>query len=121
MAKPTFCSQEVLSENEEFVSNEDDLEFHVDEDMMNFLEQSIRHKMELKQKRESAIQEDKLKESHEFEGATGWLTARNDGAKLLYGNASSKILAMETALQTTLDRHKDRTKPQYWPNIPLKL
>ncbi|XP_012286461.1 gem-associated protein 8 [Orussus abietinus] len=97
---------------------EENLEFHVDEDMMSFLEQSLRHKMELKQQRdkESLKEEEDLK----FEGGAAWDRERSECAKLLYGEASPRILAMETALQATIDRHKDKAKPQYWPNIPLK-
>ncbi|KAK2579534.1 hypothetical protein KPH14_010836 [Odynerus spinipes] len=99
---------------------EEDLEFHVDADMMTFLEQSIRHKMELKQKRELELAVSKEENVAPLEGGAAWARARNEEAKLLYGDASPTILAMETALQATVDRHKDKSKPQYWPNIPLR-
>ncbi|XP_054003040.1 uncharacterized protein F10E9.5-like [Hylaeus anthracinus] len=101
----------------------ENLEFHVNEDMMSFLEQSIRHKIELKKKREAESSVKKEEEEDEnacIQGGAAWMNAKNNNAKLLYGNASSTILAMETALQTTIDRHKDIAKPQYWPVIPLK-
>lgn len=101
----------------------ENLEFHVNEDLMSFLEQSIRHKVELKKKREA---ESLVKEGEEedkdvsIQGGAAWMHTRNNSAKLLYGEASPTILAMETALQTSIDRHKDKAKPQYWPIIPLK-
>ena len=105
--------------------DEDSIEFQLNEDMMAFLAQSMKHKIELKNQRESensnyeCISENM--ESTLIEGGQVWFQKRNEDAKLLYGEASSKILAMETALQTTVDRHKSKAKPQYWPNIPLKL
>lgn len=100
----------------------ENLEFHVNEDMMNFLEQSMRHKIELQKKRESeSFSKEEAEDKHEnIQGGAAWVQARNKSAKLLYGEASPTILAMETALQTTVDRHKDKAKPQYWPVIPLK-
>ncbi|XP_076296296.1 uncharacterized protein LOC143216783 isoform X1 [Lasioglossum baleicum] len=113
-----------VEEETETKSMEDNenLEFHVNEDMMNFLEQSIRHKIELKKKREaeSSAEREERDESECIQGGAAWVTARNTNAKLLYGEASPTILAMETALQTTVDRHKDKAKPQLWPIIPLK-
>ncbi|XP_046739913.1 gem-associated protein 8-like [Diprion similis] len=110
-------------QEEEEASDNDNLEFQVDEDMMKFFEQSIRHKLELKEKRdvESAREKAELEEEVPIEGGAAWMRTKLEGAKLLYGTASPRILAMETALQATTDRHKDRAKPQYWPNIPLKL
>ena len=102
----------------ESVEENENLEFHVNEDMMSFLEQSIRHKIELKKKREA---ESLAKDEEEcIQGGAAWMHARNNNAKLLYGESSPTILAMETALQTSVDRHKDKAKPQYWPIVPLK-
>lgn len=101
----------------------ENLEFHVNEDMMSFLEQSMRHKIEMKKKKELESSSKRDKEEEEdvgIQGGATWMQARNSNAKLLYGEASPAILAMETALQTTVDRHKDKAKPQYWPIIPLK-
>ncbi|XP_046610731.1 gem-associated protein 8-like [Neodiprion virginianus] len=110
-------------QEQEETSDNDNLEFQVDEDMMKFFEQTIRHKIELKEKRdvESAREKAELEEEVPMEGGAAWMRTKLEGAKLLYGTASPRILAMETALQATNDRHKDRAKPQYWPNIPLKL
>lgn len=108
-------------EETRFNEEAENLEFHIDEEMMSFLEQSMRHKFELKKLRESETCIKKRKEEEEnIQGGATWMHARNSNAKLLYGEASPTILAMETALQTTVDRHKDKAKPQYWPIIPLK-
>ncbi|XP_066594058.1 uncharacterized protein F10E9.5 [Prorops nasuta] len=113
-----------LNVNQSYENEDEDekLEFQVDEEMMRFLEQSIRHKMELQEKRElESSMDTEAEESQTFEGTAASIRARNQGAKLLYGDASARILGMETALQATLDRHKDMAKPQYWPNINLRL
>ncbi|KAF3426163.1 hypothetical protein E2986_06945 [Frieseomelitta varia] len=120
-----YKHQDVIEECEDTRSNEEaeNLEFHVDEEMMSFLEQSMRHKFELRKLRESETLTKKREEEEEnisIQGGAAWMQARNSNAKLLYGEASSTILAMETALQATVDRHKDKAKPQYWPIIPLK-
>ncbi|CAL7934653.1 unnamed protein product [Xylocopa violacea] len=122
--KKEYKYQNVEQEHEEASDDEtENLEFQVNEDMMSFLEQSIRHKIELRKKRESELCADKVKEEEQdsvIQGGAAWMHTRNKDAKLLYGEASPTILAMETALQTTVDRHKDKAKPQYWPVIPLK-
>ncbi|XP_003425220.1 uncharacterized protein F10E9.5 [Nasonia vitripennis] len=102
---------------------DDNLEFQLNEDMMNFLAQSIRHKIELKNKKESeeAAEQSEKSDEEPIKHGLAWIRKRNDCAKLLYGEASARVLAMETALQTTIERHIDKAKPQYWPNIPLKL
>lgn len=41
--------------------------------------------------------------------------------KRLYGDSAAKILAMETAVQLSFDKHCDRKHPKYWPVIPLKF
>lgn len=101
--------------------NQENIEFQVDDDMMKFLEQSIRHKMELKLRRERENEEDNEQINH-IQIESGEVQDRNriESAKLLYGSASSRIVAMETAVQVNVDRHKDRANPHYWPNIPLK-
>ncbi|XP_014219200.1 gem-associated protein 8 [Copidosoma floridanum] len=111
-----------LDEEEETCTDEN-LEFHVNEDMMTFLTQSIRHKIELKTQKESELsdQESKDDDQQAEENIFEKTRKRSEIAKLMYGEASTKILAMEAALQATLDRHMEKSKPQYWPNIPLKL
>lgn len=99
-------------------SDDDSFEFQLDEDMMAFLTQSLKHKIELKNKKES---ENKDREANFFNSEPGWYEKRNEEATLLYGVASPKILAMEAAHQASMQRHIDKCKPQYWPNIPLKL
>lgn len=108
---------------EDASDNDENFEFEVDKHMLNFLEQSVRHKMELKQIRESETEESPADPISElpFVTVAARERAKMEDARLLYGDASPGIMAMEAALQATVDRHKDRAKPYYWPNIPLKL
>lgn len=118
-----YRHRNVEEQEQEEASNEEgeNLEFQVDEDMMSFLEQSMRHKIELKKRKESeSCTKREEGDDANIQGGAAWMKMRTNNAKLLYGEASSTILAMETALQTTIDRHKDKAKPQYWPIIPLK-
>lgn len=105
----------------EIQSDDENFEFHVNEGMMDFLKQSIKHKMELKQSREEREALERDEEDAFPKLRTISLKERIENAKLLYGESSPRILGMETALQATIDSHKDRTRPNYWPNIPLKL
>jgi hypothetical protein len=100
-------------------NNWDDIEFHLNENMMDFITQSIKHKIELKNQNEIVDIRNKIKEIRKEK--FNRIYQRNKDAKLLYGNGSSRVLAMEAALDSTIERHIDKTKPQYWPNIPLKF
>ncbi|KAF7989751.1 hypothetical protein HCN44_008425 [Aphidius gifuensis] len=99
-------------------TNNDTLEFQVDNDMVKFLEQSIRHKMELKKKRDNEDEQDDI--PNQFQGPPIKNTDSIKNSTLLYGSACNKIMAMETALQANIDYHKDHEKCCFWPNIPLK-
>ncbi|KAL0102001.1 hypothetical protein PUN28_018514 [Cardiocondyla obscurior] len=112
-----------VDDNAGLETNNEDLEFNVTEDVLNFFETSERHKRELREKRKFNI----AAEENILEGTTSFVSAaerarvRKEEADLLYGEAGSKILAMETALQSTVERYEDSANSQYWPNIPLNL
>lgn len=104
-------------------SDIEDVEFNVTEDMLKFFETSERHRRQLKQKQKSneiAYKEEYLVEEIPIIDSTESVRTREQEADLLYGDDSSKILAMETALQAATNKYKDTVNPQYWPNIPLK-
>lgn len=111
-------------EGTRFHENTEELEFNMTEDMLKFFEISERHRKELQEKhRYSKKKEVSQKETEEIISVAGGaeiMSARKQEAEVLYGDDGSKILAMETAVQATLDRYKDLVNPQYWPNIPLK-
>lgn len=102
-------------------TDNEDLEFNLTEDVLNFFETSERHKRKMRQKNRSnkTVDEDNS-EGIPFVSAAEKDRMRNEEAKLLYGDLSSQILAIETALQNKIERFEDTTNPQYWPNIPLK-
>lgn len=104
-------------------SDMEDVEFNVTEDMLKFFETSERHRRQLKQKQESnkiAHKKEYLVEEIPIIDSAESIRTRKEEADLLYGDDSSKILAMETALQDETNKYKDIVNPQYWPNIPLK-
>ncbi|EGI70625.1 PREDICTED: uncharacterized protein LOC105146670 [Acromyrmex echinatior] len=86
----------------------EDLEFNVTEDLLNFFETSERHKREMQLKRESSeteYEEENLEES--FVDAAESTQMKKDEADLLQGDAGSKILAMETTPQSTIEQYED--------------
>lgn len=104
-------------------SDMEDVEFNVTEDMLKFFETSERHRRQLKQKQESnklTHKKEYLVEEISIIDSAESIRTRKEEAGLLYGDDSSKILAMETALQDATNKYKDIVNPQYWPNIPLK-
>ncbi|KAL6438385.1 hypothetical protein ACFW04_004493 [Cataglyphis niger] len=104
-------------------SDMEDVEFNVTEDMLKFFETSERHRRQLKQKQEPnkiAHKKEYLIEEIPIIDSAESIRTRKEEADLLYGDDSSKILAMETALQDATNKYKDIVNPQYWPNIPLK-
>lgn len=98
-------------------SKTEDLEFHMTEEMLNFLETSERHRREL-QKHKS---EKGTAKPISIISGTEKARMKKEEALLLYGEAHAKILTTETTLQAAVDRYKDTTNPQYWPNIPLNF
>lgn len=103
-------------------SRVENLEFHVTEDMLNFFETSERHRRELqkyKSEKGTGYEKETAKQISIINPAKS-AHAKKQEATLLYGNASAKILTIETTLQATIDKYKDTANPQYWPNIPLK-
>ena len=95
---------------------DENFEFCVDEDMISFLTQSLQHKRELQDSKDSLME---TAEASALPVETNH-NSRAENAKELYGEASSLIMAMETAVQASVERHKDKAKPQYWPNIPFR-
>lgn len=105
-------------------SNQDEFEFEVTEEMMDFFEQSIRHKMELKEEREAERKKAEKEKGFDDAGLPPRKQIglqRTEEMKLMYGEAAPMILGMETAMQLSFDRNCDLKQPKLWPNIPLKL
>lgn len=111
-------------QHEEEDPDEDEFEFQVTEEMMDFFEQSIRHKMELKKQRE---EERNMAEKEKGSDEAALLPRKQVGLQrtremqLMYGKAAPMILGMETAMQLSFDRNCDLRQPKFWPHIPLRL
>lgn len=114
----------VEQEEVESHSNTEEFEFNITEDMLKFFETSERHRRELQEKRKYFKKKEMPQRETEDISVVGGaeiMSTKKKEAESLYGNDGPKILAMETAIQATLERHKDLVNPQYWPNIPLKF
>ncbi|XP_014274379.1 gem-associated protein 8 [Halyomorpha halys] len=121
---------------DEDVEEEEEEEFEVTEEMMDFLEQSMKHKEAMRLKAEAEMVSN---ESKEVEEAPEKDVGRDDIEECqtpkektidekrisemsnLYGKSSPMILGMETALQLTFNKNCDVYKPAFWPCLPLKI
>ncbi|XP_018406916.1 PREDICTED: uncharacterized protein LOC108782999 [Cyphomyrmex costatus] len=102
-------------------NDNEDMEFNLTEDVLKFFETSERHKQELRRKRETEYSEaehsetehemDNLEEQHlaeePFVDAVESSQVKKEETDLLHNDASSKILAMKIAPQSTVERHED--------------
>nr|CAD7399180.1 unnamed protein product [Timema poppensis] len=99
--KRKLSVKEEASEDSEI--DEENLNFEVDEGMMEFLKKSLQFKLE-----QTAVP---LQEQVGLK--------RQQEAKAMYGESAPKLLAMETAMQLSFDRYCDKNQPQMWPVISL--
>ncbi|KAF6210511.1 hypothetical protein GE061_013617 [Apolygus lucorum] len=102
----------------------------VTEEMMQFLEISMRHKASINVKKEEAKKrvlneaqmdernatEDCLLPSDEADNER-----RHSEMTMLYGDKAPMIHGMETALQLTFNRQVDLHNPSYWPIHPFTI
>ncbi|XP_059470127.1 gem-associated protein 8-like [Neocloeon triangulifer] len=104
---------------------EEDFTFEVDGQMLEFLEISAKHKIELKKKRDAERELEDAegnKEEEEKKLPKQIMEERKLEMERLYGaEAAPMILGMETAMQLSFDRFNDKYHPKHWPNIPLNL
>lgn len=113
------------------VESED--EYVVTEEMMKFLEISMRHKQEREaNKKKELLKVQNLKDKKDIpdrdkvEECQIPKEKSVDAIRMqemndLYGNSAAMIMGMETALQLTFNRNCDLHKPSYWPFLPLNL
>lgn len=105
---------------------EDEDDMDLNEDLLLFLEHTHKHRAEWKDRKTtlqksdsgmfvspSSMQENILKEHPDV--------TRSREMKQLYGSASPRIHAMETAIQLSFDRISTLHRPQFWPNIPIHV
>lgn len=115
------------------VSNEE-MEMEVTDEMMQFFQTSLKHKIERDRKKESLDEKGGEASRVNIEQVVIGHQARSSSApveqpglrrtaelKYLYGPDAPMIHGMETALQLTFDRVSDRHQPKLWPNMPLKI
>ncbi|BES94352.1 Hypothetical protein NTJ_07161 [Nesidiocoris tenuis] len=110
-------------------AEESDDDIVVTEELMQFLEISMRHKASMKAKKEKAA-EDLAKEATSERNAIDDCQhpKEDDSAEkrrleldILYGRAAPTIHGMETATQLTFNRAVDLFNPPYWPVHPFSI
>ncbi|XP_018058505.1 PREDICTED: uncharacterized protein LOC108693852 [Atta colombica] len=102
-------NDDVQEDNDTESDTNEDLEFNVTEDLLNFFETSERHKREMRLKRECSeteYEEENLKE--ESFGAAESTQVKKE-ADLLQDDAGFEVLPMETAPQSTIEQYEDTT------------
>lgn len=116
--------EEADKEDEDDIEEEtggESLVFEVNEEMLAFFQQSIKHKQEMKELRDAErSQVEALKNENEsfvFPKAQQRIV---EGTRL-YGKNAPTVMAMETSMQLTFERFVEKEKPRLWPNIPLNL
>ncbi|CAB3367496.1 Hypothetical predicted protein [Cloeon dipterum] len=110
-------NQQALEENEDF-------SFEVNDEMMEFLAISAKHKMELKKKREAEREQEAAEIAQQVPSKAKLpreiMEERKVEMEKLYGaDSAPMILGMETAMQLSYQKFVDRYHPKHWPNIPL--
>nr|CAD7403984.1 unnamed protein product [Timema cristinae] len=111
--KRKLSVKEETSEDSEI--DEENLDFEVDEGMMEFLKKSLQFKLE--QKKLQQLEDNHSTAAVPLQEQVG--LKRQQEAKAMYGESAPKLLAMETAMQLTFDRYCDKNQPQMWPVISL--
>ncbi|RZF45023.1 hypothetical protein LSTR_LSTR001984 [Laodelphax striatellus] len=120
------------------------INFEVDENFLEFLKISMKHKQDLKKERMQGEKKSRQRqppnknEKNEKSSRSVKSSFRDDrkytpapdcflGKKrleemgLLYGSAAQKIIGMETALQLSFNKKCDTSHPVYWPAVPINL
>uniref|UniRef100_A0A8D8USX7 Uncharacterized protein n=1 Tax=Cacopsylla melanoneura TaxID=428564 RepID=A0A8D8USX7_9HEMI len=105
--------------------NSSRLEFVIDDGFMKFLEISMEHKLKRKKQLQAEKHREQLKQEEELAKGTHLMGVKHSQRKQfksqLYGKEADKIMAMENAMDASLNQQKDINNPVFWPNIALNL
>ncbi|XP_054263104.1 gem-associated protein 8-like [Macrosteles quadrilineatus] len=101
-----------------------DIEFNLTEDVVEFLETSIRHKLTLKKEKiekKNTTADSRAKEGEKKVEASPKKPAlkRKEELEQFYGKNSNLIQGLETSLQLSFNRNCDTFKPMLYPAVPL--
>ncbi|KAL1464092.1 hypothetical protein WDU94_003772 [Cyamophila willieti] len=101
------------------------LEFVIDDGFMKFLEISMEHKLKRKKQLQAEKHREQLKQEEEVAKGSHLMGVKHSQRKQfksqLYGTEADKIMAMENAMDASLNQQKDINNPVFWPNIALNL
>ncbi|XP_071453998.1 gem-associated protein 8-like isoform X2 [Hetaerina americana] len=108
------ANEDSVNKDPENESNDD---INVDDELIEFFKQSLRHKMELREKRKASEESD----SNDSSSIKKPDAVRSEEMRMLYGKNHAMIQGMETAMQLTFERNCDILNPVLWPVLPLKM
>ncbi|CAF1559240.1 unnamed protein product [Adineta ricciae] len=127
-------TMEVSGEQEEQMNDDEELEFMIDDDLLDFYRLSRDHKLDRKNRRtqeKNEAEQIDLIPGEQMRPNTQSISKlppinrsklRQLELEWLYGsNNSSKIHARETQLQMEFDRIFDQKQPSYFPSLPNRL
>ncbi|XP_075974816.1 uncharacterized protein LOC142975701 [Anticarsia gemmatalis] len=113
------------SHNEEEAQEDDeDVNFEVSEEFIQFLMNNKKYKDDAKRERErlKALYDTDQQLLKEMEATPVKDPEDNDKVlQELYGERWQRIAALETSVQSQFLSDCDKDKPEYWPNIPLNF
>lgn len=111
-----------------------DIQFEgLDPNWLDFMEQSEKHRVELRRQRgedgDITIEKNDSKSSKsvfnkdgcKLEVSQAHVVSQKEKMKELYGEGAAKVTACETAIQYTFERHVRGKNTPFWPNIPFNL
>ncbi|CAL1536228.1 unnamed protein product [Lymnaea stagnalis] len=117
----------------EVLSDDENIEMEITEDMVQFFATSLKHKLERDNAKQDSDLENgqerlNIEEARKGQQSHSILAPREQPGvrratelRELYGAGAPMIHGMETALQMTYDRFSDKFQSKMWPNMPLKI
>lgn len=122
-----YCDEKQhVDKDSQISTDEESFEFEVSEELIKFLEETEKHRQNLKtlknkSKKENIENSEEVLPQDRFLKSRQQAIQRTKQMKQLFGKSAAKIHGMETAMQLTFDRYCDLKQPKLWPNIPLSL
>ncbi|XP_014369208.2 gem-associated protein 8 [Papilio machaon] len=119
------------SENEESGENErevetyeecnDEMDFEVSEEFIQFLAANAKYKEDARRERELLKAKHEQEELNVTQEKLETSEEKEQKLKELYGNRWQRISAIEVAMQSQFINEIDKDQPMYWPNIPFNF
>ncbi|KAI5642727.1 gemini of cajal bodies-associated protein 8 domain-containing protein [Phthorimaea operculella] len=116
-------SEQEEQENECYEDEEEEGNWEVSEEFIEFLAKNAKFKEDARRERERLKAEKAEKTEIEIleSGPSQPTVNRSAEMEELYGENWKKVAALEMSVQSHFMNESDKCKPSYWPNIPLNF